>query len=81
MKPKQVRLQRHEDWSTLSRRARERWTDLSEDDLAAISGDRERLIEVLEERYPRSREVIEREVAEFYESVVDKAERDPNVEI
>ena len=68
-------------WPGISRRVRERWSDLTDEDLAAISGDRERLIERLEERYPRSREVIEREVAEFYESVVDKAEREPDVEV
>lgn len=69
------------DWSAMARRARERWTVLSDDDLAAIAGDQERLIEVLEERYPRSREVIEREVAEFYESAQDKADREPGVEL
>jgi hypothetical protein len=69
------------DWPTLSRRVRERWVDLSEDDLAAISGNRERLIEMLEERYPRSREVIEREVSEFYESVVDRANGDPEAQV
>jgi hypothetical protein len=68
-------------WQELSGHARKRWTHLTEEDLAAVAGDRERLIEVLEERYPRTREVIEREVAEFYESVVDKAARDPDAQV
>jgi uncharacterized protein YjbJ (UPF0337 family) len=72
---------KYRDWPNVSKRLRERWSDLTDDDLAAISGDRERLIKVLEERYPRTREVIEREVAEFDESVVDKAASDPDVEV
>jgi uncharacterized protein YjbJ (UPF0337 family) len=38
-------------WERLSGNAKSRWTKLTDDDLAAVSGDREALVGKIEERY------------------------------
>jgi uncharacterized protein YjbJ (UPF0337 family) len=51
-----------EKWEVLKPRLRRHWYRLTNDDLASINGEREILIERLEERYGFSREHAEREV-------------------
>jgi len=52
---------------------KKRWEKLSDDDIERIAGQRNQLIETLMERYARTREVAEREVADFYEGLPKKA--------
>jgi uncharacterized protein YjbJ (UPF0337 family) len=52
-------------WKQLEERARERWRRFSIDDVAQIDGDRERLVSKIQERYGRSREQAEGDVAQW----------------
>ena len=49
-------------WKQLKGKARKKWGKLTDDDLDRISGSRDELIGVLQERYGKSREEIEKEV-------------------
>ena len=52
-------------WNQLRGSIRERWGDLTDDDLAKIAGKRDRLIGLLQEKYGYSRERAEQEVSDF----------------
>ena len=52
-------------WEQLKGAAREKWGDLTDDDLAQINGNREKLLGKIQEAYGRSREVAEAEVNEW----------------
>ena len=49
------------DWHQLSRRLKEKWNKLTDDDLSAIAGRRDQLEGVLQERYgyDKQRAVVE----------------------
>jgi uncharacterized protein YjbJ (UPF0337 family) len=49
------------EWLQLKGRVRKEWGKLTNDDMAAIKGDREVLLGRLQERYGHTREVVERE--------------------
>jgi uncharacterized protein YjbJ (UPF0337 family) len=48
------------EWSRLKGRIRKRWARLTSEDLDQIQGDREMLVGMLQERYGRTREQVER---------------------
>lgn len=58
MDEKRLRAQ----WHHLKDDIKEKWTELSDEDLLYISGEKNKLIEKLQERYSLSRESAEREI-------------------
>ena len=63
------------NWELFKGKVRERWTLLTEEDLAHVDGRRERLEDLLEERYGLEREHASREVDEFSRVAVDISRR------
>jgi hypothetical protein len=53
----------HDRWQQLREEARRRWTRLTEQDLDAIAGNAERLVDVLRARYRYARSTALREIA------------------
>jgi len=49
-------------WNEVKGKAKERWGDLTDDDLKRIEGKRDQLIGTLQQRYGKARAEIEREV-------------------
>lgn len=56
-------------WRDYRGRLKEKWGELTNDDLDRIAGKREQLLGVLQNRYGRTKEAAERELREFEESV------------
>ncbi|MCL4265604.1 MAG: CsbD family protein [Anaerolineae bacterium] len=52
-------------WNQVKGKVRQKWGDLTDDDLTRIAGKRDELVGVIQERYGRSRAEAEREVNEF----------------
>jgi uncharacterized protein YjbJ (UPF0337 family) len=50
------------NWRQLKGKIRSKWGKLTDDDVAAIGGRKERLLGKLQERYGKKREEVEREV-------------------
>jgi uncharacterized protein YjbJ (UPF0337 family) len=57
-------------WTRMKGKIKERWGELTDDDLDVIEGKRDQLIGRLQQRYGRGRDAIEREVAEFERDLV-----------
>ncbi|MFW7341118.1 CsbD family protein [Pollutimonas sp. H1-120] len=55
-------------WKQLSGKAKVAWGDLTDDDLAKVNGNAERLAGLVQEKYGRTREEAEREVKEFFDN-------------
>lgn len=55
-------------WKQLAGKAKVAWGNLTDDDLAKIDGNAERLAGVIQERYGKTREEAEREVNDFFEN-------------
>ncbi|MEX0677409.1 MAG: CsbD family protein [Pirellulales bacterium] len=53
------------NWKTLKGKVREKWGDLTDDDVAVIDGKREQLLGSLEKRYGMAKEEAERQVKDF----------------
>ena len=53
------------NWHELKGLAKSRWAKLSDDDLMAVAGDRERLVGKLQRHYGLTREEAEREIDAF----------------
>ena len=53
------------DWDQVKGKIREKWGDLTDDDLDRIAGKRDQLIGKIREKYGRAREDVEREVDQF----------------
>ena len=49
-------------WNELKGRVKERWGDLTNDDLDRIEGRRDQLVGAIQQQYGRSRDEVEREV-------------------
>ena len=52
-------------WKELSGKAKSRWGDLTDDDIAEARGDREQLAGKIQQRYGKTKEDAEREVDEW----------------
>jgi len=52
-------------WHQVKGEAKIKWGKLTDDDLAAVDGNTEKLVGLLQERYGYAREQAAREVAEF----------------
>ncbi|MHB0859024.1 MAG: CsbD family protein [Anaerolineae bacterium] len=57
------------DWTKVRERIQERWTDLTEEDLARLDDRREALLELLQEKYGYARGQAEREVSRLAREV------------
>ena len=55
-------------WRQFAPKAKERWDALSDDDLHAVNGRRDRLAEKIQDRYGVTRAVAERQVVEWQRS-------------
>jgi uncharacterized protein YjbJ (UPF0337 family) len=56
-------------WEQYKGSARQRWGDLTDDEVQQAKGDRERLVGLVQERYGKAREEAEREVADWQQSL------------
>ncbi len=57
------------NWKQLTGRAREKWGDLTDDDLERIAGNRDMLIGKIQEQYGIGKQEAERQVKDFESSV------------
>jgi uncharacterized protein YjbJ (UPF0337 family) len=55
-------------WKQLAGKAKAAWGDLTDDDLAKVKGDAQRLAGLIQEKYGRTREEADREVQEFFKN-------------
>lgn len=53
-------------WKQMKGKVRQQWGKLTDDDVAKIGGDRERLVGRLQEAYGKARNEIEAEVDKFF---------------
>ncbi len=58
-----------DNWSQIRAKAKEKWGKLTHEDLLIVSGNRERLIEKLKQKYGRSREETQKEVDRWSENL------------
>ncbi len=56
-------------WKQLRGKMKEKWGNLTDDDLDRIQGRKENLIGRLQERYGKSRQDAERDASEFFDSI------------
>lgn len=57
------------DWKQLKGKVKEKWGQLTDDDLTALSGKRDQLAGKLQERYGYERSRVEKELEEFARSL------------
>ena len=55
------------NWREYKGRVREKWGELTDDDIDRIAGKRDQLLGILQNRYGKTREAAEREIKEFEE--------------
>ena len=58
-------------WAQVKGAARERWAELTEDELQEAKGNREQLVGLIQERYGKAREDAEQEVARWQNEIAD----------
>lgn len=56
-------------WKQWKGSVQKQWAKLTDDDLAAINGDRNRLTGILQERYGRKKEEAERDIEDFVKTL------------
>lgn len=52
-------------WQQLKGQARQKWGELTNDDLDRIGGKRQELVGIIQERYGRTKDEVEKEVDDF----------------
>ncbi len=52
-------------WKELKGRAKEKWGDITDDDWDRTEGKREQIVGLLQQKYGRTREEVEREVDDW----------------
>jgi uncharacterized protein YjbJ (UPF0337 family) len=57
------------NWRQQKGRLKEKWGELTDDDLDRIEGKRDQLLGILQNRYGRTKDAAEREIEEFEDSV------------
>ena len=60
------------NWKQMRGRIRERWGDLTDDDLEEIRGKKDRLVGKLQERYGKTKDAVERELDEILARLKDR---------
>jgi len=58
-------------WKQLRGDIRQKWGDLTDDDMEQVAGARDKLVGRIQERYGRTREEAEREVDDFLRELED----------
>ncbi len=58
-------------WKQLRGDIRQKWGDLTDDDVEQVAGARDKLVGRIQERYGRTREEAEREVDDFLRELED----------
>ncbi len=53
-------------WEQIKGSIKEKWGDLTDDDIAQVNGNAQKMCGVLQEKYGRRREDAEREVNDFW---------------
>ena len=53
------------DWNQLKGSAKQKWADLTDDDLLHVEGSRDKLVGKVQERYGHSKDDAERQVEEW----------------
>ena len=61
------------NWKQFKGKVQEQWGQLTDDDCAAISGIRENLSGKIQERYGLSKDVVEKQIAEWENKIASKA--------
>jgi uncharacterized protein YjbJ (UPF0337 family) len=62
-------------WREYKGRLKEKWGELTDDDLDRIAGKRDQLLGVLQNRYGRTREAAENEIRDFEEHLTAAGRR------
>lgn len=62
-------------WKQLKGEVKQRWADLTDDDLTRIEGESDKLLGILQEKYGYSREQAEEEVDQFLNIYADESKR------
>ncbi|MFN8708580.1 MAG: CsbD family protein [Planctomyces sp.] len=57
------------DWKQMAGRVKEKWGKLTDNDMTVMSGRREQLVGVLQERYGYEKQRAEKEVRDFTDSL------------
>lgn len=57
------------NWRQQKGRLKEKWGELTDDDLDKIDGKKDQLLGVLQNRYGRTRDAAEREIREFEDNL------------
>jgi uncharacterized protein YjbJ (UPF0337 family) len=57
-------------WKQLKGQAKQRWGELTDDDLNRVEGNYEELVGIVQEKYGRSRAEAEKEVREFMDGLL-----------
>ncbi|MFD2110383.1 CsbD family protein [Thiorhodococcus fuscus] len=55
-------------WTEMKGHVKERWADLTDDDLLAIEGERDKLVGKIQHRYGVTKEEAERQIDEYEKS-------------
>ncbi len=63
------------NWKQFTGKAKEKWGKLTDDDLIMIAGKRDQLSGTIQERYGYTKEVVEREIEDFEESLEPQPQR------
>ena len=61
------------NWKQLKGQVRQKWGELTDDDVQEVAGKRERLVGKIQERYGKTREAVEEEVSEFFDELERRA--------
>lgn len=64
------------NWNQIKGKIKEKWGDLTDDDLAKINGRRDQLVGHLQERYGIAKERAEEELSDFESSLESEEEED-----
>ncbi len=57
------------NWKQLTGKVKEKWGDLTDNDLTKISGKRDQLVGILQERYGFEKDQAEKELDGFFKSL------------
>lgn len=63
------------NWKELKGRVREKWGQLTDDDLDRVNGKREQLVGVIQQKYGHAKDAVEREVLNFEKESSDWLDR------
>jgi uncharacterized protein YjbJ (UPF0337 family) len=56
-------------WKQMKGVVQEKWGDITDDDFDRIAGNRERLVGVIQERYGKRKEEVQKEVDKYLDSL------------